>query len=171
MSACRHHTNVCTPKILVAALPAITESTTSSYFTKKYDMFYNETKVRLLIYNFRENNHLPVLWSELFNVWIIYVKNILLFYIFTPFKYRNWSYIFSTVSRIFHPGPETPITGRTRPAAYTSQKLGPNSGIAPTLFYGNTWTIRPKTVILGFLKRFSRSRNTMKLVATRIKKI
>ena len=27
--------------------------------------------------------------------------------------------------------PETPIIGRTPPAAYTSRKLGPNSGAAP----------------------------------------
>ena len=33
---------------------------------------------------------------------------------------------------------ETPINGRTPPAAYTSWKLGPNLGVAPTFYCSNT---------------------------------
>ena len=48
--------------------------------------------------------------------------------------------------------PETPIIGRTRPAAYTSRNLGPNSGVAPTFSLVHwimmTWEIEGRLILL-----------------------
>ena len=66
---------------------------------------------------------------------------------------------------------ETPIIMERLPAAYTSQKLGPNSGVALTLNCINTLTIRRKTVFLGNFKGFSMSINAMKPISTRFKNI